>query len=87
VLGPQHPDTLTAMGNLGDILYEQGDLPGARRIDEQTLDAARRVLGAEHPNTLIAMRNLAEVLYAQGDLPEDTRVMASSCGKTAKRCP
>jgi Flp pilus assembly protein TadD len=53
---------------LGNLAYAQGDLPGARKIQEQVLDASRRVLGEEHPDTLTSMNNLALTLWYQGDL-------------------
>ena len=52
VLGPEHPDTLVSMNNLAATLQAQGDLAGARGLQEQVLDLSRRVLGAEHPDTL-----------------------------------
>jgi hypothetical protein len=55
------------MNNLAVTLRLQGDLAGARALQEETLAASRRVLGAEHPNTLISMDNLAETLRSQGD--------------------
>ena len=69
VLGEEHPDTLTSMNNLADTLRAQGDLPGARALQEKVLEALRRVLGEEHPDTLTSMSNLASTLRAQGDLP------------------
>jgi len=68
LLGDEHPDTLAAMGNLAGTLHSQGDLAGARTLDERVLEVYRRVLGDEHPDTLTAMGNLAETLRAQGDL-------------------
>ena len=56
------------MNNLAYILSAQGDLAGARKLQEETLAVRRRVLGAEHPNTLTSMNNLADTLNAQGDL-------------------
>ena len=68
VLGPEHPDTLTSMNNLAETLRAQGDLAGARKLQEETLAICRRVLGPEHPDTLTSMNNLAMTLRAQGDL-------------------
>ena len=47
--------------------FEQGSYQSARKLEEQVLEARRRVLGQEHPNTLTAMNNLAQTLGAQGD--------------------
>jgi hypothetical protein len=52
----------------GILRSAQGDLAGARRIEEPVLEACRRVHGEEHPNTLTAMSNLAGTLSEQGDL-------------------
>ena len=35
-----------------------GDVAGARDLNQQVLDARRRLFGPEHPYTLIAMNNL-----------------------------
>ena len=42
------------MNNLADTLRAQGDLAGARALQERVLEARRRVLGEEHPDTLTA---------------------------------
>ena len=67
-LGDEHLGTLTAMSNLAGTLQGQGDLPGARALEEQVLAVRRRVQGDEHPETLTAMSNLAGTLQDQGDL-------------------
>ncbi len=59
----------TPGGWVGSALYHLGDLPGARALQEQVLEARRRLLGPEHPAMLISLNNLAETLRAQGDLP------------------
>jgi Flp pilus assembly protein TadD len=66
--GDEHPDTLTSMNNLAGTLKAQGDLPGARRLQEAVLKAMKRLLGDEHPDTLGSMSNLAITLQGQGDL-------------------
>ena len=64
LLGAEHPDTLTAMNNLATTFEAQGDLAGARQLEETVLEARRRVLGAEHPDTLASMSNLASTLQS-----------------------
>jgi hypothetical protein len=46
----------------------KGDLAGARKLQEQVLEAMARLMGKEHPDTLTSMNNLALTLYAQRDL-------------------
>jgi tetratricopeptide (TPR) repeat protein len=68
VLGAEHSNTVTSMNNLAETLRAQGDLAGARGLQQQVLDLRRRALGMEHPDTLLSMNNLAETVRAQGDL-------------------
>ena len=51
------------MNNLAATLWNQGDLPGARALQEKVLESRRRVLGEEHPDTLNSMGNLAIMLW------------------------
>ena len=66
---PEHPDTLTSTTNLATMLHAQGDLPGARALQEKVLEVRRRVSGMKNLETLKAMNNLALTLYDQSDLP------------------
>ncbi|MGH3615971.1 MAG: FxSxx-COOH system tetratricopeptide repeat protein [Pseudonocardia sp.] len=68
-LGEDHPDTITAAGNLGNTLRALGDYPGARATQEDVLARSRRILGADHPDTVTAAAHLATTLWALGDLP------------------
>jgi len=68
-LGPEHPDTLSAMTNLGQTLSAIGNLSAARDLQAELIDISRRVAGEEHPATLGSMNNLASTLSNQGDIP------------------
>ncbi|MFI2764332.1 tetratricopeptide repeat protein [Streptomyces echinatus] len=59
VLGPDHPDTLTARANLALWRGEAGDPDGAAAAQEELLAARLRLLGPDHPDTLTAQENLA----------------------------
>ena len=61
VLGPEHPQTLTTMGNLGCSLHGQGKYAEAETMQRELLDVQRRVLGPEHPDTLATVSNLASL--------------------------
>jgi Flp pilus assembly protein TadD len=74
MFGDEHSDTLKSTGNLAMTMYAQGDLAGARRLQETVAEVLRRVLGDEHRYTLTAMNNLAETLHAQGDLAAARRL-------------
>ena len=82
VLGPQHPDTLTSMGNLASTYVNQGRWKEAEVLDVQVKETRLKVLGAEHPDTLTSMGNLASTYYSQGRWKEaeelDVQVMEAS---------
>jgi tetratricopeptide (TPR) repeat protein len=72
--------------NLAIILYDRGDLTGARRLGEQVLESRRRQLGADHLNTLTAMSSLALTLVVQGDLPK-ARQLQEQVLESRRRSP
>jgi hypothetical protein len=63
-LGPEQLQQLAAKEELALTLRGQGDLPGARDLFEQVLEARIRTLGPEHPETLLAEDNLVMTLAA-----------------------
>ena len=54
ILGPDHPDTLTAASRFSLALIQLGEAEPARALGEDTLQRCRRVLGPDHPTTLVA---------------------------------
>ena len=56
--------------DFAETLYTQGDLAGARELNEQVVAARRQVLGEEHRNTLVAIESLARTVSSQGELAE-----------------
>jgi hypothetical protein len=52
VLGEEHPDTLTSMGNLADTYRHQGRWKEAEELALQVLEKQTKVLGHSHPDTL-----------------------------------
>ncbi|OAG00992.1 TPR-like protein [Paraphaeosphaeria sporulosa] len=66
VLGEQHPDTLTSMGNLASTYMNQGRWNEAEELEVQVMETRERVLGEEHPSTLTSMANLASTFSNQG---------------------
>jgi hypothetical protein len=59
ILRPEHPDTLTSMGNLASTYGNQGRRKEAEELKVQVMKTRKKVLGEEHPNTLTTMNNLA----------------------------
>jgi len=66
VLGSEHPDTLTSMGNLASTYRNQGRWKEAEELNVQMVETRKRVLGAEHLDTLTSMSNLASTFWNQG---------------------
>ena len=57
-LGPEHPDTITARGNLAGSYRFAGRYADAIPIDEAVVADRERILGPEYPDTLWARANL-----------------------------
>ncbi|KAK7582824.1 hypothetical protein V3481_012122 [Fusarium oxysporum f. sp. vasinfectum] len=70
ILGEEHPDTLTSMGNLASTYWNQGRLKEAEELQVDVMEIRKRVLGEEHPDTLTSMANLASTYWNQGRLKE-----------------
>ena len=66
-LGPEHPDTLTSLDELGILYNLQGKYPAAQTLLRQVLEARKRVLGENHPDTLSTMSGLALAIAYEGD--------------------
>jgi tetratricopeptide (TPR) repeat protein len=66
VLGDEHPDTLTSMGNLALTYWNQGRWKDAEELEVQVIETRKRVLGDEHPDTLTSIDNLASTYRNQG---------------------
>jgi eukaryotic-like serine/threonine-protein kinase len=58
-LGPDHPDTLTSMNQLGIGYQAAQKLDKALPLHEETLALRKSRLGPDHPDTLQSMGNLA----------------------------
>ncbi|MGY1735791.1 FxSxx-COOH system tetratricopeptide repeat protein [Geodermatophilus sp. SYSU D00684] len=59
VLGPDHPDTLTAASGLALALNQLGDAGAAAALAEDTLQRCHRVFGPDHVRTLWTATTLA----------------------------
>ena len=69
-LGPDHPRTLTARGNLASAYLSAGRLEQAIELHEQNLAEALRVLGPDHPDILSSRNNLAYAYESAGRLEQ-----------------
>ena len=83
VLGQEHPDTLTSMGNLASMYRNQGRRKEAEELEVQVMEAGKRVLGKERPSTLTSMANLALKFSNQGRWKEAEELEAQVMESTA----
>ncbi|WDQ00113.1 tetratricopeptide repeat protein [Micromonospora chalcea] len=70
ILGPEHPQTLTARANLATAYQQAGRTSEAITLFEQLLADSERILGPEHPQTLTARANLATAYQQAGRTSE-----------------
>jgi len=63
-LGEDHPDTLTSLNEMGNLLERMNRLTEAEPYFRKALEVRRRILGNDDPNTLISVNDLGLVLYA-----------------------
>jgi Tetratricopeptide repeat len=84
VLGPDHPDTLTAASILTVALNELGDAEQARSLGADTLERCRRVLGSDDPSTLWAAAALTAALVGLGQA-EETRTLGENTLERSRR--
>ncbi|MFC8617288.1 FxSxx-COOH system tetratricopeptide repeat protein [Micromonospora purpureochromogenes] len=59
ILGPDHPDSVTAMYRLAGGLWSAGRYAEAMQMGESTWHARRRLLGPDHPDTLANASHVA----------------------------
>ncbi len=69
LLGPDHPDTLTARHDIARYLAEAGRLPEAVALLDRLAPDRERVLGARHAATLVTRTSKARFLRDGGDAP------------------
>ncbi len=65
-LGPAHPDTLLATGQLASATLAAGLGAEAVALYQQALDTRLKVLGTDHPSTLAARADLGGALLTAG---------------------
>ena len=68
--GPDHPDTITARGNLASAYHSARKLAQAIPLYEENLADCERVFGPDHPDTLTSRSNLAHAYHTVGRYAE-----------------
>jgi tetratricopeptide (TPR) repeat protein len=69
-LGPEHPNTLQSLNDMGVFLGFQGQHSEANVVRRRALEARNRVLGEHHPDTLESINGLALTFSSQGQYKE-----------------
>lgn len=64
--GPDHPSTLTSLGNSANTCFSSGEYEEAVRITNQALKIAEREFGPNSPNCADYLGNLGAILEKQG---------------------
>jgi tetratricopeptide (TPR) repeat protein len=72
--GPDHPDTLRSMLQLGIWYLYDGHPQEALKLQEETLELMKGKFGPEHFDTLQCMNNLGECYIAVGRIPEAIKI-------------
>jgi tetratricopeptide (TPR) repeat protein len=85
LLGPEHPDTLTARNNLAASYWSAGRIPDAIAILERVVAESKRLLGPEHPDTLTARHNLAGSYWLAGRIPDAIAILERVVGDRERR--
>jgi CHAT domain-containing protein/Tfp pilus assembly protein PilF len=66
-LGPNHPETLNALSNLGGMYQEQGDYAKAEPLYLRALAIREKAFGPGDSNVAISFNNLAVLYRSKGD--------------------
>jgi nephrocystin-3 len=66
-LGPEHPESLGSLNNLGNLLSDKGDYDGAEALYRRALYSYEKALGLDHTDTLSTANNLGTTLFEKGD--------------------
>lgn len=64
--GPEHPNTATALNNLGLLYQASGAYATAAPLFLRALAIREKAVGPEHPDTAAALSNLAALYYTTG---------------------
>jgi tetratricopeptide (TPR) repeat protein len=84
ILGPEHPDTLTARANVASSYRQAGRTAEAITLLEEVAAQTVRLLGPEHPDTLTAQANLASSYRQAGRTAEAITLLEEVAAQTVR---
>jgi tetratricopeptide (TPR) repeat protein len=83
-LGPDHPNTLTALAIQAEVCFEDGRYGEAEKLYEVVFERRRAVLGADDPLTWSTLYSMSKVWRAQGRLDEAERGFRESLTESTR---
>ena len=63
-MGPEHPELLVTLFDLGKVLRAQNKLEDALTVQEKEWKLSKKVMGQYHPETLISQQGLARTFLS-----------------------
>ncbi len=87
VLGPEHLDVTTSLGNIACCLALQGEFAEAIRMGTESLALASRLLDPDHPFTAGGKVNLAKMHLAAGNLDQADDLLQEALACQRKQLP
>jgi hypothetical protein len=78
MLGPDKPETLESMNNLGETLQSEGHYAEAEKLQRKTHIVVSRVFAPTHPNTLSVMTDLAVLCKKKATTPQQKNASVKS---------
>ena len=69
-LGDDHPDTLSCLDSMAELLWSMGRIEEALEYRLEALESRRRTLGDDHPDTLNSLGNIRHLLWFMGRYEE-----------------
>jgi CHAT domain-containing protein/Tfp pilus assembly protein PilF len=67
VLGPDHPDIVSAINGLALLHYNKGAYSKAEPLFQRALAIREKALGPEHPSIATSLNNLANLHFGRGE--------------------
>ena len=64
-VGPKNPEAMIEQNNLATVRMQLGDLVGARKLLEESLETEAKLLGEDHPTYAMTLENLANVDFQE----------------------
>jgi len=87
VLGEEHQNTLSSMGNLAIVYKQLGMTDRAEALAREELAIVSRTLGEEHPNTIVSLANMGSMLRSQGRFAEALPYLERAISGSRKSLP